>query len=35
MLDDTIWNKTKDMAKKESIPLTFEGIKILISLLAS
>jgi len=35
MLDDTIWAKIKKTAKKESIPLTFEGIKVLISLFFS
>ena len=32
MLDDTIWNKTKDMAKKGFISLTFETFKALIPL---
>lgn len=30
MLDDTIWNKTKDMAKKGGLSLTFETVKAII-----
>lgn len=30
MLDNTIWEKTKDMAKKSSMSLTFETIKAII-----
>ncbi|NGM63562.1 DUF2513 domain-containing protein [Sphingobacterium sp. SGG-5] len=30
MLDDTIWNKTKDIAKKGGLSLTFETIKAII-----
>lgn len=30
MLDDTIWQKTKDIAKKGGISLTFETIKAII-----
>lgn len=30
MLDNTIWERTKDMAKKSSMSLTFETIKAII-----
>ncbi|MGJ1420453.1 DUF2513 domain-containing protein [Sphingobacterium spiritivorum] len=32
MLDNTIWEKTKEMAKKSSMSLTFETIKAIIPL---
>lgn len=30
MLDDTVWNKTKEIAKKSGMSLTFETIKAII-----